>query len=136
PRGRPGIWLGLSRFPRFRVAVLQDPARLVGADREEGEIERAEPPRDFPPMRAVARVPGEQDPAPAGLDQQPAPQRAVAVEHAARREMLSGRQGDRERRGARALPPIDFLHLTTARRSEQPAVPARWHLPRLKATPL
>src|SRR3989442_3875083 len=84
-------------------------------------------------MGAVARVSGEEDPAPKGLDQEPAPQRAVAVDHATRREMLSGRQGDRERCLARALPPVDFLHVTDAGRLQQPAVPDRRHHQRTEA---
>src|SRR2546425_10053926 len=84
-------------------------------------------------MGAVARVSGEEDPAPKGLDQEPAPQRAVAVDHATRREMLSGRQGDRERCPARALPPDDFLHMTDAGRSQQPAVTDRRHHQRMEA---
>ena len=48
--------------------------------------------------------------------------------------MLSGRQRDRKGRGARALPPVDFLDLTDASRPEQPAVADRRHEPRMKAS--
>ena len=47
--------------------------------------------------------------------------------------MLGGRQRDRKRRGTRALPPVELLDLTDARRLEQPAVPERCHQSRLKA---
>src|SRR6266566_8051742 len=83
-------------------------------------------------MMSVAAIRGEQDAASTGRDQEATPQRAVTVEHATRGKMLRGRERDRQRRGARALPPIDFLHLTDARRPEQAAVTDWCHQPRLK----
>ena len=89
--------------------------------------------RDLAEMRAVAGISGVEDAVPAGLDEEAAPQGAVAIEHAPRREVLSGRQRDRERCGARGLPPVDLLDLTDARRPEQPAVAERCHDRRMKA---
>src|SRR2546425_2338216 len=84
-------------------------------------------------MGAVARVSGEEYPAPTGLNQEPTPQRAVAVDHAPRREMLSWRQRDRKRHLARALPPVEFHNVTDAGRSQQPAVTDRRHHRRMEA---
>src|SRR3989442_444713 len=61
---RAEIEVRLHGLRRIHVDVPHEPARLVGADREEGEIERAQPCRDFPPGRAIARVPSETDPTP------------------------------------------------------------------------
>src|SRR2546429_7375595 len=84
-------------------------------------------------MGAVARVSGEQYPAPTGRNQESTPQRAVAVDHAPRREMLSRRQRDRKRHLARALPPVEFHDVTDAGRSQQPPVTDRCHYRRMKA---
>src|SRR5690349_23257085 len=84
-------------------------------------------------MGAVARVSRVEDPAPTDLDEEPTPQRTVAVEHVPRREMLGGRQRDRKRYLARLLPPVNFLDLTDAGRSQQRAIADRRHHPRVKA---
>src|SRR5207302_6113066 len=107
-------------------------ARLIGADRQERQIDWGEPRGDLSEMRPVPGIAGKQDAARPGLDQESAPQRAVAVERAARREMLCRRQRDRKRRCARALPPVELLDVTNARRLEQAVVPERGHQPRLK----
>src|SRR5207245_9035431 len=66
-------------------------------------------------------------------DHEPVPLRCGANEHVSRREVLSGRQGDRERLLARLLPPVDFLDVTDASRSQQPAVTERRHDQRMEA---
>src|SRR5204862_561710 len=81
----------------------------------------------------VARSSGEEYSGPAGLDEDPTPERAVPIEHATRREVLSGRQGDWEWCSARGLPPVDLLDLTDAGRPEQPAIAERCHDRWLKA---
>src|SRR3989442_6603741 len=96
-------------------------------------MDRAQPRGDVPKVGGVARVSGEENPASEGLDQEPAPQRAVAVDHATRREVLSGGQGDGERNLARLLPPVEFLDWTDAGRSQQPAVAIRGHYHRMEA---
>src|SRR5204862_2045327 len=127
------IEVRLHGFCRIHVDVLHEPARLVGPDREERQIDWAQPNGDLPEMRAVARVSGGEYSVPTGLDEEPAPQRAVPIEHAPRGEVLSGRQRDREWCGARGLPPGHLLYLADARRPEQPAITERCHERWMKA---
>src|SRR5213079_570001 len=76
------IEVRLHRFSRIHVDVLHAPARLIGADRQERQVDRGEPRGDLPEMGAVPRIAGKEDPASPGLDQESAPQRAIAVEGA------------------------------------------------------
>src|SRR5205807_8747056 len=129
---RAEIEMRLHGFRRIHMDVFHEPAWLVGADREQRQIDRSEPRGNLPEMGAVAGIAGKQQTPAARLDQEPTPQRAVAVERAARGEMLRRRQRDRKRRGARALPPVELLDITDARRLQQPAVAKRGHEPRMK----
>ncbi len=123
----------LHRFRRIHVDVFHEPARLVGADREQREVDRPQASADLAEMRSVSGIAGEEDSASGDRDDEASPQRAIAVERAARREVLRRRQRYRERRGGRGLPPVEFFDPADAGRSEQPAIADRRHDQRMKA---
>ncbi len=49
---RREIEMRLHRFRRIHVDVFHEPARLIGTDGEEREIDRPQPRRDLAEMRA------------------------------------------------------------------------------------
>ena len=57
--GGAEIQVRLHRLCRIHVNGLHEPARLVGADREKGQIDRTEPLPDIAKERRIRRVAGE-----------------------------------------------------------------------------
>ena len=63
----------LHRFRRIHVDVFHEPARLIGTDGEEREIDRPQPSRDLAEMRTVAGISGVEDAVPTDLNEEAAP---------------------------------------------------------------
>jgi len=89
---------------------LHEPARLVSADGQQREIDRAETLPDVAEERRIRRVAGKIYPPAARDDHESAPQRAISIERASGGKVVRPSQRDRERRRLRVLPPIEFLH--------------------------
>src|SRR5438874_333073 len=83
-------------------------------------------------MGTVAGISGVENPMLPCLDHKPTPQGTVAVERAAGREVLRGRQRDRERSSARGPPPVELFDLAEARRPEEGCVAEGRHRRRMK----
>jgi len=111
-----------------------EPTRLVGADRQHHEIERAETFTDFFECWMQASVAGEQDPHAIRLNDPTAPQRFVAITDPARTEMLRGHAGGVERRGIDRLPPVALDHRPNAIRVQQFAQSQRTEPQRLRGS--
>src|SRR5262249_56696723 len=88
-----------------------EPARLVGADRDRGEVEAAEARADVCEIPGIARVAGEEE-RKLGMAQHPAaPERAVLVGQRALGPVLHRDEMDFEPLEARALPPAQLDHV-------------------------
>ena len=109
----------LHRLGRIHVNRLHEPARLVGANWQECQIDCAERAANLVKETSVARVACEVDPAISGREQESAPQGAIAIERAAGGEMLRRRQRDGHWRLRAGLPPIEFLDASDARRAHR-----------------
>ena len=106
--------------------ALHEPARLVGADRQQRQIDRTEPLRGCRgrsarrPCRRRSRFDGRPT-----AQHETAPERAVAIERRPRGEVLRRRQRDRQRADRRLLPPVELLDASNARRSDETRVAER-----------
>jgi len=96
------------RLFRIHVHRRHEPPRLIGADRQEGEIAAPEPFPDLGEMRSVTAVAAEINRAAAGeAEREPGPQRTAAIPGRAGGEMLGGRADQLEfRSDPERLPPI------------------------------
>src|SRR5512144_2615450 len=74
------INVSLHRFGGIHVHRLHEPARLVGANRQQREIDRSESPANIRKERRVGRIACEIQAEAADADHESAPQRAVTVE--------------------------------------------------------
>ena len=88
--GPSEIDVRLHRLLRIHVHGLHEPARLVGADGHQGQVERTEPPADVAEERAIRGVAGEVDPRAGRLDHESAPQRTIAIEAARAEKCWAG----------------------------------------------
>ena len=82
------IQVRLHRLRRIHVNGLHEPARLVRADRQQRQIDRAEPLPDVAEEGRIRGVAGEIDARAAGRQHEAAPQRAVSIERRPRGEVL------------------------------------------------
>ena len=115
---------GLHGLLGAHVHGAHEPARLVGPDREQGRVERPEPPADRAELGVVARIAGEEHPPSPRLHAPAAPQPPVAVEEATRGEVACRRAGDPDRGASHLL--LDVLPPVQLSRSLDP--PARHEL--------
>ena len=63
----------LDGVGRVHVLCAHEPARLIGADRQQRDVRRAEPASDLGEMRPIAGIPCEIDAAGGALQEMPAP---------------------------------------------------------------
>ena len=99
-----------------------DRGGLVGADRHEAKVERADTPADLAEDRAVAGVPGEEDLPGARGDRPGGPERGVAVERCPPGEVNRG-EGREDEVGAdaRLLPPAKLADIANTAPPEEGA---------------
>ena len=116
------IQMRLHRLRWIHVYRLHEPARLIGADRQQCEIDRPETVPNVREEWRVSGVTGEVDPLRACRDDESAPQRAIAIQRPPRRKVMRGRQRDRQRRRGGRLPPIEFFDAAQSNRPQQPCV--------------
>ena len=77
------IEVDANRLLGVHVDGRHEPARLVGANRDQREIDRAQPGADLGEVAAVARITREVDRLPSDSDAEASPQRSIAVAQAA-----------------------------------------------------
>jgi hypothetical protein len=109
---RPAIGKCPHRLLWVHVLVAHEPARLIGADRQDGEAEWAVALARLAESQAVAvaRIGHVINAAARRLHDEAHPQRLVAVEQAARRPVPQRDQGDRDIGGERdPLVPVESL---------------------------
>src|SRR5262249_45207312 len=80
---RAEVEVGLYRLSRVHVDVLHEPARLVRADGQKGQVDRAEAPTDFVKHRTIPGVSGKVHAPLSDIDGKPSPQRVIAIERMA-----------------------------------------------------
>src|SRR5437879_4771207 len=78
--GRLEIHVRLHRLRRIHVNDLHEPPRLVGADREQGQIDRTEPLPDVAEEWRIRAIAGEKYARGARHQRESTPQRAVSIE--------------------------------------------------------
>src|SRR5439155_27245066 len=96
------------------VAGLHDHRRQVGADRDGGEVEGAEPRADFLEALVVGRVAREVETLRPAGDRPTAPETPVAVERGAPGEVLRGSTREGEPAHVPAVPPVELLDVGDA----------------------
>jgi hypothetical protein len=139
-RARAQVAVREHRLVRVHVLELHEPARLVGADRQQGEVEaaaRGEARARVGEVGRVAGVAGEVD-VEAGREQRvAAPQRAHAVVEPAARPVLHRREHDLHRAlggpDGRRLPPVELDDVRNARVGEERAHAQRHDVARRSA---
>ena len=131
--------MDLHRLGRVHVLLGHEPARLVGADRDEGDVEaaaqrrrlaRREPFADVGEVFRVAGVAGEEEMQVGREHREAAPERLESVVQPAPRPVLHGGQHHLDRpRGAGdrvGLPPVELDHAVDAA-LRQPRLEAQRH---------
>jgi len=103
------IYVCLYGFRWIHVHGLHEPTRLVRTDRQQCEINRAEPLSYVAEERGVRTVACEEYARGARSDRKSTPQRAVSIQRIPRGEMMRRGQTDRQRGRLRFLPPIELL---------------------------
>ncbi len=88
------VEVNANRFFRVHVHGRHEPARLVGPDRDERHIDRAQARADLDEVSAVAGIAGEVEGLARDAQAEATPQRPVAVAYAACGEVLGGRARD------------------------------------------
>src|SRR5678815_1023503 len=82
----------LHGFSRIHVHGLHEPARLVRADGQQGQVDWSQPSGNLLEKPGIGRVPGEIDASLPHADGKTTPERAVAIEGSPRSKMMSGRR--------------------------------------------
>src|SRR5690606_12452502 len=104
----------LHRLFGVHVYRLHEPARCVGADGQQRQIDTAEHVRDIAEATAIAGVAGKIEPEAIDIDDPATPQRTVAVGTGAAAEMLRGHEERFTLRVRRALPPAQLDQIVDA----------------------
>ena len=124
---RAEIAVDLHGFSRVAVLFAHEPARFVGADRDEGEVRRAEAGTNIGEQAWVATgVADEIEPGLAGMEVKAAPEAVAAPSTQPVAPMLRGGDGDREIFRVRVvLPPVELDDPRESGADEQVTV-AQW----------
>jgi hypothetical protein len=121
----PDVAMDLQRLCRFDMLPAHEPARLVGADGQGGQIEGPEAAADFDEVRRVAGIAGKEDVEVGRIDRPATPQSSVAVAQAARAPVLQRGQGEAHAVELDVLPPVEFGHFVDAELGEPGLQPQR-----------
>ena len=119
------IEVDANRLLGVHVDGRHEPARLVGANRDQREIDRAQPGADLGEVAAVARITREIDRLPSDPDAEASPQRSIPVAQAASREVLGRRARNRDVPDALVRPPIELGHASQADAMEEARISKR-----------
>src|SRR5207249_11718008 len=107
----PDVGQHAQRLLGRRVARLHDHGRQVGADRNRGDVERAQSCADLLEPAVVRRIAREVEALGAAGEGPAAPEPAVAIPRGTAREVLGRDRGQREPRDGATLPPVQLFDL-------------------------
>ena len=107
--GRLEIQMRLHRLGWIHVNDPHEPSRLVGADGQKCEVDRAKTPPDVAEEGGICGVAREEDARALNRQQESTPQGTVSIQWTPRGKVLRRRQHDRHGGGLRLLPPIELL---------------------------
>ena len=106
----------------IHVLITHEPPRLVCANGQESQVHRAEAGANISEVFPVTGVAGKINLSRADLDDESAPERAIAAPGASCGPVLCRRHNHVGRRGAHGLPPVELINSAQAEAFEEGAV--------------
>ena len=125
------IQMGANGLVRVHVLLLHEPARLVGADRQQRHVHDSATTADLRELRAVPRVAGEIHGSIGRFDHEPAPQRPIAIRQSTARPMLRGCAEHARGPYRYGLPPVELSNATEPVLRQKRTIPEAGHEQRL-----